>query len=532
MGEDKFSRFVQQLGPKLYARLAKKNVKNLNAAYRNAMLQLAYESDYGNSPVAKRQHNYGGYGWNGKTYTTFRDDDSFLDAYTNLVTSRYRDAINSADLRSFATNLKKKGYFEDDLDHYYGQLAGMTSMAKAIDSHMSQNPDIYSFASQPIPANQQYIHQPVSTRVATRPEYSYQLPEVVVTGNRPKLTLPSISQSQEQAMAKQLLSASGFNPDMPMWEQYAPTYRPLVMPQHYEGGKEGENVHWSDKYNRDDIVNDLIEQYKQSEDFNTPLYERFKKTSAYKKAYKNSQWYADNQASRSLGLPEDDNVPYFQDAFDEWKTTKKAARYTDKLLRRQSEKYAANLNDIFNSIKYIDDYYKQSGIVPRHQDSHPNLYFKYGNVNGQSNQNDSKNSITFGMDFDPLLGGAYGTAAHEYAHYIDPYLKSQQGVPENYNTLYSRRHSDPYNPSDFEDHDSKPSENYADLVGSRGLMYKYGIWDSRNGGEIPMKAVQKFRKKYGSQSRLFRMYDDETIGQMYNTIAYNWPNRLNVPNLV
>jgi len=38
MGEDKFSRFVQQLGPKLYARLAKKNVKNLNAAYRNAML--------------------------------------------------------------------------------------------------------------------------------------------------------------------------------------------------------------------------------------------------------------------------------------------------------------------------------------------------------------------------------------------------------------------------------------------------------------------------------------------------------------
>lgn len=65
------------------------------------------------------------------------------------------------------------------------------------------------------------------------------LPEVVVTGNRPKLTLPSISQSQEQAMAKQLLSASGFNPDMPMWEQYTPSYRPLVMPQHYEDGTEG-----------------------------------------------------------------------------------------------------------------------------------------------------------------------------------------------------------------------------------------------------------------------------------------------------
>lgn len=230
MGEDKFSRFIQQLGPKLYARLAKKNVKNLNTAYRHALTQLAYESSYGESPVAKKQHNYGGYGWNGKTYTTFKDDDSFLDAYVNLLTSRYRDAVNSADLRSFATNLKKKGYFEDDLDHYYGQLAGMTSMAKAIDSHMSQNPDIYSFASQPIPANQQYVHQPVSTRVATRPEYSYQLPELVVTGNSPKLTLPSISQSQEQAIAKQLLSASGFNPDMPSWEQYTPSYRPLMIP--------------------------------------------------------------------------------------------------------------------------------------------------------------------------------------------------------------------------------------------------------------------------------------------------------------
>ena len=25
---------------------------------------------------------------------------------------------------------------------------------------------------------------------------------------------------------------------MPMWEQYAPTYRPLMIPQHYEDGKE------------------------------------------------------------------------------------------------------------------------------------------------------------------------------------------------------------------------------------------------------------------------------------------------------
>lgn len=154
MGEDRYSRFVNQLGPKLYARLSKKKLKNLDAAYKNALTQLAYESSYGESPVARKQHNYGGYGWNGKTYTTFANDEAFLDAYVNLLTRRYKDAVNSSDLKSFATNLKKMGYFEDNLDHYYGQLAGMTSMAKAIDSHMAQNPDLYVYARQPIPIDQ------------------------------------------------------------------------------------------------------------------------------------------------------------------------------------------------------------------------------------------------------------------------------------------------------------------------------------------------------------------------------------------
>jgi len=57
-----------------------------------------------------------------------------------------------------------------------------------------------------------------------------ELPELVVTGNKPTLTLPSVRQSQEQAMGKALTKASGFNPDALMWEQYTPTYRPLMIP--------------------------------------------------------------------------------------------------------------------------------------------------------------------------------------------------------------------------------------------------------------------------------------------------------------
>ena len=57
-----------------------------------------------------------------------------------------------------------------------------------------------------------------------------ELPELVVTGNKPTLTLPSVRQSQEQAMGKALAKASGFDPDALMWEQYTPTYRPLMIP--------------------------------------------------------------------------------------------------------------------------------------------------------------------------------------------------------------------------------------------------------------------------------------------------------------
>jgi uncharacterized FlgJ-related protein len=59
------------------------------------MRQLAWESDYGRSKVAREQHNYGGYGWNGRTYTTFKSDEDFIKAYVDLMTSRYINAVNA-----------------------------------------------------------------------------------------------------------------------------------------------------------------------------------------------------------------------------------------------------------------------------------------------------------------------------------------------------------------------------------------------------------------------------------------------------
>lgn len=49
-----------------------------DVAYYNVMRQLAYESNYGRSRVARQQHNYGGVGWNGKTYNTYKSDADLL----------------------------------------------------------------------------------------------------------------------------------------------------------------------------------------------------------------------------------------------------------------------------------------------------------------------------------------------------------------------------------------------------------------------------------------------------------------------
>jgi uncharacterized FlgJ-related protein len=82
------------------------------------MRQLAWESSYGLSPVARKQNNYGGYGWNGKTYTTFKNDEDFVNHYLDLMMKRYGAAVNSPDVYSYARNLKNKGYYEDTYEHY------------------------------------------------------------------------------------------------------------------------------------------------------------------------------------------------------------------------------------------------------------------------------------------------------------------------------------------------------------------------------------------------------------------------------
>ena len=144
--------FVQQMGPLLYQELLRTNTPNIDTAYDHMLRQLAYESDYGRSRVAKNQHNYGGYGWNGKTYTTFKDDADFVKHYVNLMNKRYGNAIAADTITNYAKALKANGYFEDSLDNYTRNLVGMRSLSKAATKHRLTNKDMYS-----IPMSKQSI---------------------------------------------------------------------------------------------------------------------------------------------------------------------------------------------------------------------------------------------------------------------------------------------------------------------------------------------------------------------------------------
>lgn len=138
------TRFVGRLGPSLYRKLNQRNIQNVDVIYDYMMRQLAHESDYGRSDVAVNQHNYGGYGWDGKTYTTFNSDDEFLDSYLDIMQGRHKDALGAQNITQYAKSLKDTNYFEAPLEEYVGSLNGMKSLGRVLASHRADNPDLYT----------------------------------------------------------------------------------------------------------------------------------------------------------------------------------------------------------------------------------------------------------------------------------------------------------------------------------------------------------------------------------------------------
>lgn len=140
---DSINTFVHRMGPLVGQQLSRYGYGD--AAYYNVMRQLAYESNYGRSRVARQQHNYGGVGWNGKTYNTYKSDADFVKDYVRLMHTRYGAALRAKTTQDYARALKKKGYYEDSLENYSRNLRGMDSLVKAAYYHKNAHKDAYNY---------------------------------------------------------------------------------------------------------------------------------------------------------------------------------------------------------------------------------------------------------------------------------------------------------------------------------------------------------------------------------------------------
>ena len=141
-GASQYQQFVEKHRRGLYRYLKANNMPT--TALDNMIRQMAWESQYGTSNIARKQHNYGGYGYNGKTYTSFKDDEAFYRAYTNLI--KKMGAINIADTAAYAKALKNAGYYEDSLQHYSSALSNMKQAEKWIQNEKKYNGKYYGDA--------------------------------------------------------------------------------------------------------------------------------------------------------------------------------------------------------------------------------------------------------------------------------------------------------------------------------------------------------------------------------------------------
>lgn len=140
---DSINTFVHRMGPLVGQQLNRYGYGD--AAFYNVMRQLAYESNYGRSRVARQQHNYGGVGWNGKTYTTYKSDADFVKDYVRLMHTRYGAALRAKSTQDYARALKQKGYYTDSLQNYSRNLRGMDSLVRAAHYHRINHKDAYNY---------------------------------------------------------------------------------------------------------------------------------------------------------------------------------------------------------------------------------------------------------------------------------------------------------------------------------------------------------------------------------------------------
>lgn len=192
---NKYQAFANKLGPLVYNGLLRRGYTK-RSTYDNIMSQLAFESTYGTSPLAQRAHNYGGYGYNGKDYNSYKNDAEFVEAYLNDMAGKYKKALNADTVNDYAKELKRVGYFQAPLDQYTKNLAGMQSIRKAAAIHYGQ-PLVYPKPIlEPVQQPVQVVPQETANAIEMNAQKPFKQPILPPVGRGPE---PEIDVPIEQS---------------------------------------------------------------------------------------------------------------------------------------------------------------------------------------------------------------------------------------------------------------------------------------------------------------------------------------------
>ena len=123
---------------------------------------------------------------------------------------------------------------------------------------------------------------------------------------------------------------------------------------------------------------------------------------------------------------------------------------------------------------------------------------------------------------------------HELGHYINRVVSNKNNFDtapfyslrvlfRNYSPLHSDNYPQLTPNKKVNEHDSRRSENYSDLIDFRRMLYNDKIYDSTKANNPFTKAhLKKAKEKYKDQFiRLFNSFTDDRIINIMNTVAQN-----------
>lgn len=185
------------------------------------------------------------------------------------------------------------------------------------------------------------------------------------------------------------------------------------------------------------------------------------------------------------------------------------------------ETYTVNKNKFYTGYDKLPQYLK--GVIDDRWNSQPKDV-RYALEN--HDRVVSVPTLTYSNDFYDMMGvrhpDMFKPLHHETGHFLDPFLNNQ--YPEEYK-LYLTPDVEMFKSNLNKEHDSKISENYADLMELRAKLHEANVFDSSDPNAVfDLKNLNEFRKYLKKQkqgSNFLNNHNDGQIINAINKIAYN-----------